>query len=43
MLAAISQHGVKPVLDRRFAFEELKEALAHLKSGQQFGKIWLEH
>jgi len=43
MLAAIAQHGIKPVLDRRFAFCDLKEALLHLKSGRQFGKIWIEH
>jgi D-arabinose 1-dehydrogenase-like Zn-dependent alcohol dehydrogenase len=43
MLAAIAQHKIKPVLDRRFAFAELKDALAHLKAGRQFGKIWIEH
>jgi NADPH:quinone reductase-like Zn-dependent oxidoreductase len=43
MLAAIAQHKIKPVLDRRFAFAELKDALSHLKSGKQFGKIWIEH
>jgi len=43
MLRAIGQHKVQPVVDKVFAFEQLKEALAHLKSGAQFGKICLRH
>jgi len=43
MLRAIDQHGVKPVVDRVYAFAELKEALAHLKSGAQFGKLCIAH
>ncbi|MCW5632545.1 MAG: NAD(P)-dependent alcohol dehydrogenase [Rubrivivax sp.] len=43
MLRAVGQHRVQPVVDRTFAFEELKEALAYLKSGRQFGKICLRH
>ena len=43
MLAAIAQHKIKPVLDRGFGFRDLKAALLHLKSGQQYGKIWIEH
>lgn len=43
MVRAVSQHGVKPVIDRVFAFGELKEAMAHLKSGAHFGKICLQH
>jgi NADPH:quinone reductase-like Zn-dependent oxidoreductase len=43
MMNAIGQHKLKPVLDRVFAFEELKEALAYLKSGAHFGKICLRH
>jgi NADPH:quinone reductase-like Zn-dependent oxidoreductase len=39
MLRAIDQHQVKPMVDRVFAFEELKEAMAYLKSGAQFGKV----
>ena len=34
---------VKPVIDRVFAFEELKEAMAYLKSGAHFGKICVRH
>jgi NADPH:quinone reductase-like Zn-dependent oxidoreductase len=43
MMRAIGQHKVKPVVDRVFAFEQLKEALAHLKSGAHFGKIVIPH
>ena len=43
MLRAIDQHKVKPVIDRVFAFEQLKDAMAHLKSGRQFGKICIRH
>ena len=31
--------GLKPVIDRSFAFEELPQALAHMASGSHFGKI----
>jgi len=43
MLRAIEQHRVRPVVDRVFAFEELKEALAYLRSGAQFGKVCIAH
>jgi NADPH:quinone reductase-like Zn-dependent oxidoreductase len=43
MLRAISQHRIRPVIDRTFAFEDLKEAMAHLQSGRQFGKICIQH
>ena len=43
MLRAIDQHRIKPVVDRVFAFDELKEAMAHLQSGAQFGKVCLAH
>jgi NADPH:quinone reductase-like Zn-dependent oxidoreductase len=43
MLRAIDQHRLKPVVDRVFAFEELKEAMAYLQSGAQFGKVCLAH
>ncbi len=43
MMRAIAQHRIKPVVDRVFAFEELKEALAYLKSGAHFGKICVRH
>jgi len=43
MLRAIDLHQVRPVVDRVFAFAELKEALAYLKSGAQFGKVCIAH
>ncbi len=43
MVRAFEQHQVKPVIDRVFAFEELKEAMAYLKSGAHFGKVCIGH
>jgi len=43
MLRAFEQHRVKPVIDRVFAFEELKEAMAYLKSAAHFGKVCIRH
>jgi NADPH:quinone reductase-like Zn-dependent oxidoreductase len=43
MLRAIDQHRLKPVVDRVFPFEELKEAMAYLQTGAQFGKVCLAH
>jgi NADPH:quinone reductase-like Zn-dependent oxidoreductase len=39
MLDAMATHGIKPVIDREFAFAEAPAALAHMKSGGHFGKI----
>ena len=43
MLRAIGQHKLVPVTDKVFAFEELKEAMAYLKSGAHFGKVCIRH
>jgi NADPH:quinone reductase-like Zn-dependent oxidoreductase len=43
MMRAIGQHKLKPVLDRTFAFEQLKEAMAYLRSGAHFGKVLIQH
>ncbi len=43
MMRAIGQHGLRPVIDRVFAFEELKQALKYLQSGLHFGKICIRH
>ena len=43
MLRAIDQHKLKPVTDRLFPFDQLKEAMAYLKSGVHFGKICIKH
>lgn len=43
MCRAIEQHGVVPVIDETFGFEELVPAMERLKSGRQFGKICIRH
>ena len=43
MMRAISQHTVKPVIDRIFTFEELREALDYLSRGVHFGKVCIRH
>ncbi|HXH69669.1 MAG TPA: NAD(P)-dependent alcohol dehydrogenase [Pyrinomonadaceae bacterium] len=35
----ISQHNLKPVIDKTFAFEEAKDALKYMESESHFGKI----
>ncbi|OWX98495.1 NAD(P)-dependent alcohol dehydrogenase [Thioclava sp. IC9] len=42
MLRAMSQHEVKPVLGDRFAFKDLKAAMAHLREGDNLGKTLIE-
>jgi NADPH:quinone reductase-like Zn-dependent oxidoreductase len=39
MLDAIAAHGIKPVIDREFPFEEAPAALKHMENGGHFGKI----
>lgn len=39
MNRALSLHGVRPVVDRTFGFDEAPAALAALKQGAHFGKI----
>jgi NADPH:quinone reductase-like Zn-dependent oxidoreductase len=36
---AIEMAGIKPVIDRVFGFDEVKDAYAHLESGSHFGKV----
>lgn len=43
MLKAMEQYKIKPVMDVSFGFEELKEALDHIKGSSRFGKTWIEH
>ena len=43
MMGAISQHAMKPVIDRTFPFEELREALDYLERSGHFGKICIRH
>jgi NADPH:quinone reductase-like Zn-dependent oxidoreductase len=39
MLSAITQHRLKPIIDRVFPFSETVEAFRHLESARHFGKI----
>ena len=39
MNRAIALHGLRPVVDRVFPFEEAAAALRHMESGAHFGKI----
>jgi NADPH:quinone reductase-like Zn-dependent oxidoreductase len=39
MNRAIALHKLRPVVDRVFAFAEIREALRHMESGGHFGKI----
>ena len=43
MIRAMSQHLIHPVIDKVFDFEELKESFEYIKTGQQFGKICINH
>jgi NADPH:quinone reductase-like Zn-dependent oxidoreductase len=42
MNRAISLHGLRPVIDRAFPFEETPDALRLMQSGAHFGKIVVE-
>jgi NADPH:quinone reductase-like Zn-dependent oxidoreductase len=35
----IEHHEIRPVIDKRFAFDELPDALRHMEAGRHFGKI----
>jgi NADPH:quinone reductase-like Zn-dependent oxidoreductase len=39
MNRAMAFHQVHPIIDSRYGFEQLPDALRHLQSGRQFGKI----
>lgn len=42
MLRAMTQHELRPVLGETFQFEQLKEALNHIRNGSHFGKTLIE-
>jgi NADPH:quinone reductase-like Zn-dependent oxidoreductase len=42
MNSAIALAGLRPVVDRVFAFSELPQALRYMESGAHFGKIVLK-
>jgi NADPH:quinone reductase-like Zn-dependent oxidoreductase len=39
MLRAVAASGLRPVMDRRFAFEDARAAFEHLGAGAHMGKI----
>lgn len=41
MVNAININGIKPIIDKRFAFDQLAEAFRYQETGQHFGKIVL--
>ena len=43
MNRAVQDGGLKPVLDRTFGFDEVREAFRHYRSGRPFGKIVIDH
>jgi NADPH:quinone reductase-like Zn-dependent oxidoreductase len=43
MTSAIEANGVKPVIDKTFAFAEMPEALRYMESGAHFGKIVIKY
>ncbi len=42
MNRAIAANSMKPVIDKVFAFDQVREALAYMESGSHFGKIVLK-
>jgi len=38
----LSKHQIKPVIDRKFGFDEVREAYEYLESGSHFGKVVIE-
>jgi len=42
MNRAIERHGLKPVVDSRFALADAAAAFAHLRDGKHFGKIVID-
>lgn len=42
MIRAITANGLKPVIDRRFPFEEIVSAFRYYESQKHFGKVCLE-
>jgi len=42
MVDAINVSGIKPIIDKNFAFDQLADAFRYQESGKHFGKIVLE-
>jgi NADPH:quinone reductase-like Zn-dependent oxidoreductase len=42
MADAIAVHRMKPVVDRIFSFDQVRQAFSHMESGAHFGKVAIE-
>jgi len=42
LIRFVEEHQIDPVIDRRFSFDELPDALRYLESAQHFGKVVVE-
>ncbi len=42
MLSFFERHEIRPVIDRRFSFDEAPQAYAYLESGEHLGKVLIE-
>jgi alcohol dehydrogenase len=43
MSRALSFHGIHPIIDRVFPFEEARQAFEHFAAGRHFGKVVITH
>jgi NADPH:quinone reductase-like Zn-dependent oxidoreductase len=43
MNAFISEHQIKPVIDRSFDFAQADAAFVYMENGNHFGKIVIRH
>jgi alcohol dehydrogenase len=43
MSRALSFHGVHPIIDRVFPFEQARQAFEHFAAEQHFGKVVITH
>ena len=39
MNAAIEANSIQPVIDRKFSFDQAKDAYEYIQSGAHFGKV----
>ena len=42
MLRAVTVNKLKPVMDKVFGLEKVRDAMERMETGKQFGKIALE-
>jgi NADPH:quinone reductase-like Zn-dependent oxidoreductase len=42
MNRAVTLHQLKPIIDRTFGFDQIREALRHMESAAHFGKICVQ-